>query len=326
MKKTSLSQHDALFKKFLGDIAVARDFLEVHLPPHLRERCDFSTLAMESGSFIEDDLRTQCLDMLYSMKTITGHEGYVYCVVEHQSRPEKLMAFRLLRYSVAAMQRHLEQDNNTLPVVIPILFYQGATSPYPYSTNFLDCFADPELAATVYQQAFPLVDITTIPDEEILTHRRVALLQLVQKHIRTRDMLELAVELATLIEKWQYSKEQCRSLLYYIAQAGNTIDGEGFIRILVEKAPTYREDFMTIAEQLKEKGKQEGYQLGQQDGEQKGYQLGRQDGVNEGLQQGLEKGRQETTRQLARQLFANGVDRQIIKTSTGLTDDELDKL
>lgn len=54
--------------------------------------------------------------------------------------------------------------------------------------------------------------LPTIPDEEILTHRRVALLQLVQKHIRTRDMLEFAVELANLLEKWQYSKEQCKSL------------------------------------------------------------------------------------------------------------------
>ncbi|WP_290607161.1 Rpn family recombination-promoting nuclease/putative transposase [Arsenophonus sp. ENCA] len=166
------------------------------------------------------------------------------------------------------------------------------------------------MAATVYQQAFPLVDITTIPDEEILTHRRIALLQLVQKHIRTRDMLELAVELATLIEKWQYSKEQCKSLLYYIAKAGNTIDGEGFIRTLAEKAPTYREDFMTIAEQLEAKG----YQLGQQDGEQKGYQLGRQDGVK------------EATRQLAKQLLSDGIARENIKRYTSLSDSELDKL
>ncbi|HGJ5863883.1 MAG TPA: Rpn family recombination-promoting nuclease/putative transposase [Arsenophonus nasoniae] len=309
MKKTSLSQHDAVFKKFLGDIAVARDFLEVHLPAHLRERCDFSTLVMESGSFIEDDLRTQCSDMLYSVQTNAG-KGYIYTVVEHQSRPEKLMAFRLLRYSVAAMQRHIEQGNDSLPVVIPILFYHGTTSPYPYTTQWFDCFGDPELAESVYRQAFPLVDITTIPDEEILTHRRVALLQLVQKHIRTRDMLELAVELANLIEKWQYSKEQCKSLLYYIAQAGNTIDGEGFIRTLAEKAPTYREDFMTIAEQLEAKGRTEGIQLGKQEG----YQLGRQDGVK------------EANRQLAKQLLSDGVARENIKRYTSLSDNELDKL
>lgn len=301
-----LSHHDSFFKKFLGDIAVARDFLEIHLPPYLRKRCDFGTLAMASGSFIEDDLKGQCSDMLYSMKTTMGYDGYVYCLIEHQSRPEKLMAFRLMRYTVAAMQRHLEQGNDTLPVVIPILFYHGTTSPYPYSTRCLDCFAEPNLAAMVYNHAFPLVDITTIPDDEILTHRRVALLELVQKHIRTRDMLELAAELANLLEVWHFSKEQCKTLVYYLALAGNTADGETFIRTMADKAPSYREDLMTIAEQLEAKG------------EARGYQLGRQDGVNEG--------RAEATRQLAKQLLANGAERSIVKASTGLSDEELDAL
>ncbi|HGJ5884366.1 Rpn family recombination-promoting nuclease/putative transposase, partial [Arsenophonus sp.] len=57
---SKLSHHDSLFKKFLGDITIARDFLKIHLPEKLRQLCDFSTLGMESGSFIEPDLRSQC--------------------------------------------------------------------------------------------------------------------------------------------------------------------------------------------------------------------------------------------------------------------------
>lgn len=216
------SHHDALFKKFLGNIEVARDFLAIHLPPHLRERCDFATLAMESGSFIEDDLRAQCSDMLYSVQTPVG-KGYLYLLLEHQSRPEKLMAFRLLKYAVATMQRHLEQGNDTLPVVIPLLFYHGRTSPYPYTTRWLDCFADPELAESVYRQAFPLVDITAMPDNAILTHQRVALLELVMKHIRTRDMLELAEEIARLLNQWTLPQEQFRSLMYYHCRSRRNI-------------------------------------------------------------------------------------------------------
>lgn len=302
----TLSRHDHVFKKFLGDIAVARDFLEIHLPPHLRKRCDFGTLAMTSGSFIEDDLKGQCSDMLYSMKTTTGHDGYVYCLIEHQSRPEKLMAFRLLRYAVAAMQRHIEQGNDQLPVVIPLLFYHGTTSPYPYSTRCLDCFAEPNFAAMVYNHSFPLVDITTIPDDEILSHRRVALLELVQKNIRTRDMLELVNELAGLLEQWAYPKEQFRSLLYYLAEAGNTVEGEKFIRALAEKTPRYREDAMTIAEQLEAKGIEKGIVLGRQEGRQ--------------------EGEHSASLKIARQLIANGVDRAIVKMSTGLSDDELASL
>lgn len=38
------------------------------------------------------------------------------------------MAFRLIRYAVAAMQRHLEAGHKKLPLVIPVLFYTGRRS------------------------------------------------------------------------------------------------------------------------------------------------------------------------------------------------------
>ena len=91
------------------------------------------------------------------------------------------MAFRLIRYAVAAMQRHLEAGHKKLPLVIPVLFYVVKRSPYPYSTRWLDEFDNPELAAKLYSTAFPLVDVTVIPDDEIIDHRRMAALTLQQK-------------------------------------------------------------------------------------------------------------------------------------------------
>ncbi|MDX5629278.1 MULTISPECIES: Rpn family recombination-promoting nuclease/putative transposase, partial [unclassified Brenneria] len=35
-----MQSHDKVFKLFLSDIAVARDFLSIHLPPDIGERCD----------------------------------------------------------------------------------------------------------------------------------------------------------------------------------------------------------------------------------------------------------------------------------------------
>lgn len=51
--------------------------------------------------------------------------GYIYVVIEHQSKPEELMAFRMMRYSIAAMQNHLDAGYKELPLVIPMLFYHG---------------------------------------------------------------------------------------------------------------------------------------------------------------------------------------------------------
>ncbi|MBV7377071.1 Rpn family recombination-promoting nuclease/putative transposase, partial [Klebsiella pneumoniae] len=89
---------------------------------------------------------------LYSLETTRG-AGYVHVLIEHQSAPDKLMAFRLMRYAIAAMQRHLESGHKTLPLVIPILFYQGRRSPYPWSMRWLDNFADPETASQLYSGA-----------------------------------------------------------------------------------------------------------------------------------------------------------------------------
>lgn len=122
--------HDAVFKTFLSRVETARDFIELHLPSSLIQICKLDTLRLESGSFLEDDLRPYYSDILYSLETTRG-AGYVHVLIEHQSAPDKLMAFRLMRYAVAAMQRHLESGHKTLPLVIPMLFIRDDAAPIP---------------------------------------------------------------------------------------------------------------------------------------------------------------------------------------------------
>ncbi|ASV34486.1 hypothetical protein GWK90_08845 [Candidatus Hamiltonella defensa] len=40
---SQISHHDHFFKKFFGDISVAKDFLSIHLPENLRQQCDLNT-------------------------------------------------------------------------------------------------------------------------------------------------------------------------------------------------------------------------------------------------------------------------------------------
>uniref|UniRef100_UPI00119E9E6D Rpn family recombination-promoting nuclease/putative transposase n=1 Tax=Yersinia mollaretii TaxID=33060 RepID=UPI00119E9E6D len=207
--------HDAIFKQFLTHQQTARDFLEIHLPSEFRKICDLNTLQLESGSFIENDLRAYYSDVLYSLKTQT-HEGYVYALIEHQSSPDKHMAFRLMRYAIAAMQRHLDAGNDQLPLVIPILFYHGMVTPYPYPMCWLHAFSEPKLARQLYGGNFPLIDVTVIPDDEIMTHKHIAVLELLQKHIRRRDVSELLKPMVTQISKGYMTKDQLISVIHYI--------------------------------------------------------------------------------------------------------------
>lgn len=302
-KNNTPTPHDATFRQFLTQPEVARDFMELHLPAELRAICDLNTLKLESGSFVEDNLRQYFSDMLYSLKTTAGDDGYVHVLIEHQSTPDQHMAFRLIRYAVAAMQRHLEAGHKKLPLVIPMLFYTGKRSPYPYSTRWLDEFANPELAGKLYSAAFPLVDVTVIPDDEIAGHRSMAALTLLQKHIHHRDLAELVDRLAPILLAGYLSSSQVVSLVHYIVQAGETSDAEAFVRQLAQRVPQHGDTLMTIAQQLEQKGIE------------KGIQLGRQEGHSEG--------ERDATLKIARTMLQNGLDRNTVMKMTGLTEDEL---
>ena len=41
----------------------------------------------------------------------------IYMLIKHQSSPHKYIAFRLIRYAMATMQRHLEAEHNKLPLM-----------------------------------------------------------------------------------------------------------------------------------------------------------------------------------------------------------------
>ncbi|TKI05788.1 Rpn family recombination-promoting nuclease/putative transposase [Martelella alba] len=304
---TVLTPHDSLFRKFLADIGVAREFLQHHLPEELRRQCDFSTLLRHNSSFVEEDLRVRISDMLYSLRMDSG-QAYIYCHIEHQSTPDRLMGFRLMRYALLVMQQHLERGHKRLPLVIPLLFYHGEHTPYPYKTGWLDCFRDQdrERAETLYRQPFPLVDVTVIPDEEFHRHPKAGLLALVQKHIRSRDLNQRLQDIVRLVVKAQLEKPLVMALLHYLAQEGQHLDSEAFIRTLTEKTPEFKEDIMTLAEQWRHQGLHQGMQ--------------------QGMQQGLQQGRHERNQEIARNLLSMGIDRQKIKDATGLSDLELKAL
>lgn len=317
MKKSTPVPHDAAFKAFLTNPDTARDFIAIHLPAQLRAVCDLSTLKLESGSFVEESLRAYYSDVLWSLKTTAG-DGYIHVLIEHQSSPDKHMAFRLLRYAVAAMRRHLDAGHKTLPLVIPVLFYTGKRSPYPYSTRWLDEFDDPQLAGQLYAAPFPLVDVTVIPDDDIMTHRSMAALTLLQKHIHRRDLAGLLDRLATVLLTGHLTGQQLVSLINYLIQAGETDDAEAFVRQLAQRVPQHGDTLMTIAQQLEQKGIEKGLERGRVEGRQEGIQLGEQ--------RGIEKGERVASLKIARTMLANGLDRSTVMKMTGLSEDDLSQL
>lgn len=306
-KNGTPTPHDATFRQFLSQPTIARDFMALHLPAEFLALCDLDTLKLESGAFVEQDLRQYFSDILYSLKTTSRDDGYIHVLIEHQSSPDRHMAFRLMRYAIAAMQRHLDAGHKKLPLVIPVLFYSGKRSPYPYSTRWLDEFSIPAFASRLYSNAFPLVDVTVIPDEDIVGHRSMAALTLLQKHIHQRDLAELIDKLAPVILAGYLSSSQVISLVNYLLQAGETADADLFVRTLAQRVPQHEDALMTIAQQLEQKGIEKGLQLGEQ----------------RGLVKGRSEGERSAALKIARTMLQNGLPPSLVAEMTGLSDDDL---
>ncbi|ENN8376224.1 TPA: Rpn family recombination-promoting nuclease/putative transposase [Providencia rettgeri] len=302
-KKTTSTIHDAAFKGFMTNIANARDFFEIHLPEHIKSLCDFNTLSLTNSSFIDKQLRSRLSDVLYSVRTSQG-EGYIYLLVEHQSTPDKLMAWRLMHYAFLAMNQHMQQGNTTLPIVVPILFYHGGRSPYPYTQLWTECFPLPEIAHELYTQPFPLVDITVIDDNELVNHRKIAVMELAMKHKYLRDEFQQVLPLlAKALNKHYNSDNDIITILNYLFIALDSHNFEQVIQVLGEQTEKHKETIMNIAQRLQDKGRQEGRQ--------------------EGLQEGFKKGKEEANIATARNLLEQGVSIEIIMKSTGLSREKL---
>jgi predicted transposase YdaD len=89
----------------------ARGALRAILPAALAEALDWSTLALQPGSFVDAALRHQHTDLLYAAAWRDGSEALVYPLFEHQSTPpaEGLMAERLQDAIMTAGQQLIEQ-------------------------------------------------------------------------------------------------------------------------------------------------------------------------------------------------------------------------
>lgn len=120
--------------------------------------------------------------------------------------------------------------------------------------------------------------------------------------VHKRDALEFIQDIALQVAKHLLTPDQFNSLLYYISQEGESKNFEQFYSTLAEALPNYREDIMTLAQQLEQKGLQKG--------------------LEQGLQQGLEQSRYE----MAKNLLAEGLSLDLVKKVTQLPDLDLTEL
>lgn len=71
-KKFTPTPHDAVFRQFLSEKETAKDFFDIWLPDEIKSLCDLDSLKVESGSFVDSEMKNYQSDILYSVSTSKG--------------------------------------------------------------------------------------------------------------------------------------------------------------------------------------------------------------------------------------------------------------
>ena len=137
--KKTLTPHDKFFKKSLENPEAARHFLQQYLPKETLKIMNLDTLELQHVTFIDEDFKSSACDVIFRVNTLEEQDVYIYALLEHQRKPEKIMPFRLLKYMVRLLDLHLTKHKTEfLPLIVPLVIYNGETTPYPYSMNIFD--------------------------------------------------------------------------------------------------------------------------------------------------------------------------------------------
>ncbi len=263
--------HDRLFKRTFGKLRHAEGVFRTLLPAELVARADWSTLALEEGTYVDPQLQLRHSDLLFSV-AVGGRPTLLYLLFEHQSTVDHLMSFRMLRYVVRIWERWIDQNQGarTLPAVVPMVLYHGH-KPWSAATELADIIdIDAGVCASVRDHLprlrFVLDDLARASEEEIRARRlastvaRVA--QAMLKVLRGNAAIESLRNWSPLlaqIEKEPGGLQDLDTLVYYILAVCGQEQREEVVRIMQEHLDNEGRDvIVTIADSYRAEGRVEG--------------------------------------------------------------------
>ena len=303
--------HDKFFRATMAHHRVAVDFFNHHLPKNILQALNVDSLKLTQQSYIDNSLQDSISDLVFSCE-LADKPAYLTLLVEHQSSPDKMLAFRVHHYLFGMLYNHRKQyPGCLLPAVYTLVFYHGEDTPYPYSLNLLDCFDDPlKLMQDVLYQPVPLIDVNQLSDEELKQQQWVGPMALALKHIREAGMTPYAMDILNALP-WSMSDleavELLQLLLSYLLKVGKIEDINTFVEVGSEQLPKpVRSEMMTAAEALEERGIQ------------KGKLEGKLEGIQEGIQEGVEK--------VVLAMLEVGTELAFIAKMTGLPEVDIERL
>jgi len=267
--------HDAQFRAVFGDLDNATSVLRTLVSPSVASALDWSTLAVEPGSYVDPRFPRRETDLLFSA-SLGGSEVRLYLLLEHQSSNDASMALRMLRYMVRIWSKLAEDPHRRpLPPIIPLLV-SHARGGWSAPTRLCELF-DPR-AVDLAPQAFPdfqfhVLDLARTTDAQLRGHDFTEEAALTLWALR--DSRDGAAFLRGLrhwsdplrrLETHPSGREKLQRLWHYIVSAGPDMQLSEIHAILEDTNAVSGEIVMNMLDRARTEGAKAGKLEGQFEG------------------------------------------------------------
>ena len=307
-KKTELDKkHDKIFKKILSNKKEAVRFINRKFKLKLKEE----EIELYNKEFIRRGGKILEADIIYKVK---GKK--IFILIEHQTKNDKFMAFRILNYEIEIMRTSGGKGREEKEAVVQAAVIHTGGDKWKAKKRIRQMQED------IYKKGdkmlgdmqtignYELEDINEYEKEELLKKEGLLYKAMYLEKIRgTKEFIESIREVYKKIKKEEY---EIMNEVVRIALSGNIVEEEieELIRELNKKGGV---NMLALKERIDAEFR--GYrERGLRDGRKIGERIGRQNGIK------------EEKLEIAKNLLNMGYSKEEIMRATGITKEEIKKI
>jgi hypothetical protein len=270
--------HDPFVIKEMMDLPQARSLFQQYLPPKSSTRVQWNKLQVFASRLVDEELRSNYPDILFSAEWDTGEPVLFYLLFEHKSWIDPQTLLQLLRGMLSAWEAFLKANPGSpilLPFIFPFVLYHGK-SDWTVSTQFADLISIPEGLKEELSRHAPhfehmLLDLHKTRIEEMRGTVELRLVLALLKAVsegREAEWIERVFNPMLKLIQQTDTVGFVRGLFTYLIRASGVVTASTFWE-LADRIPeeNTKTAIMTLAEKLFEEGRQEGWQKGREDGQ-----------------------------------------------------------
>lgn len=196
VKKTKNQKHDKTFKEVLKD----RKEMSIFLKQFIEMEVKSEELQIYNSEFINNKYERRISDIIYKEK-----KNEIYYLIEHQSKIDKNMPYRILEYCMELMKevkKNQNKQNENNPLIVPIVIYTG-TKKWTVSESFSDTQkVEEKYKKYAIKLKYKLIDINRYSKEELTNKNTKMTSMMLLEKCRDKEELKKAI-----IELWKRANE-----------------------------------------------------------------------------------------------------------------------